>query len=138
MMKRFLSKTLVFLLAFLMVFSAFGTAAFATGVAVLTAENAENAEEKQEDSMLKEIEELLNSSDYAEYRELYKDAPNGTDDQVILGADYNVEKTDAKVVVDDWCGYDQALIIPEVGNVVWDFEVKNTGNYHIAITYAPI
>ena len=138
MMKRFLSKTLVFLLAFLMVFSAFGTAAFATGVAVLSAENTEKTEEKQEDSMLKEIEELLNSSDYADYRELYKDAPNGTDDQVIIGADYNAEKTDAKVVVDSWCGHDQALIIPEVGNVVWDFEVKTTGNYHIAITYAPI
>ncbi len=136
MMRKFLSKTLVFLLAFLMVFSCFGTAVFATGDGdMLTI--AEKTEEAKE-SKLQEIEELLNSDDYEEYRDQYKDAPNGTDDQVIAGADYNAEKTDAKVYVDTWCEFDQALMIPEVGNVVWDFEIKATGKYHIAITYAPV
>jgi len=136
MMKKFLSKSLVFLLAFLMVFSCFSSAVLAAGLKV----DARSADtEDTSDSKLDEIRELLNSNDYSEYRLLYKDKPNGTDKIAIPGADFNTSKTTAKVHLDRYLGSEKdVVIIPEEGDVVWDFEIKKAGNYHIFVTYAPI
>ncbi len=131
MMKKFLSKTLVILLAFLMVFSCFP-------LAVLAAEGDSAAGTGTDQSKLDEIKELLDANEYAEYRLLYGDAPNGKDNLVIRAEDYNVEKTDAKVQLDTYLGKEKSLMISETGDVVWDFQIKETGNYHIFITYAPI
>ena len=136
MMKKFLSKSLVLLLAFLMVFSCFGTAVFATDDVALA---QENTEEKKDNSKLQEIEELLNSNDYAEYRLLYQGAKNGEDDIVISGKDFDPEKTTATVFKDKYLGSEsEVVMIGDTGDVTWNFEVKKTGNYHIQITYAPI
>ncbi len=138
MMKKFLSKTLVLLLAFLMVFSCFGTAVFA---AENEAEAApEQSETKKENaSKLAEIEELLNSNTYEEYRLLYKDAPNGEGEIVLAGKDYDEEKTTAKVFRDKYLGSEEdVVLISETGDVTWTFNAEKTGNYHISITYAPV
>ena len=136
-MKKFLSKTLVIMLAFLMVFSCLGTAAFA---AEDTAIAGAQSDEKDKNTKLEEIEELLNSNDYAEYRLLYEKAPRGEDDVVIPGAEFNAEKTTATVFTDaQYLGSEnEVVLISELGDVTWDFEIKKTGNYHIAITYAPV
>ncbi len=134
MMKKFLSKTLVFLLAFLMVFSCFGTAVFAEEADG----NAEQETTAEKEDKLSEIRELLNSSEYFEYRELYKDAANGEDDLVLKGSEYNAEKSTATVYTDQYLGEEDVILVSELGDVVWDFAVKKSGNYHIAITYAPI
>ena len=133
MMKQFLSKTLVLLLAFLMVFSCLGTAVFA-------AETDAAEKDETEGTKLQEIQELLNANEYSEYRLLYGEAPNGEDDITIPGAEYNSEKSDAKVFVDkDFLGGDEQVIyIGENGDVTWDFQITKSGNYHIAITYAPV
>ena len=130
MMKRFLSKTLVLLLAFLMVFSCFGTAVFA-------ADGDEEQENAQTNEKMQEISELLNSEDYAGYREQYLDKPNGTSEAVMLAADYDVEKSTALVYLDKWYGKD-AILIGEAGDVVWNFDIAESGNYHITIHYAPV
>ncbi len=144
MMKKFLSKTLVLLLAFLMVFSCLGTAVFATdddaeAEGVLNAETAEQESTEEKSDELEEIRELLNSNDYAEYELLYGNAANGEDDVTITGADFNAEKTTATVYTDNWAGSEEKVVlIGETGDVTWDFEIKKTGRYHIAITYAPV
>ncbi len=137
MMKRILSKTLVFLLAFLMVFSSFGTAVFAAAAEDDTA--VEETTDKK-NNKLEEIQELLNTNDYREYRLLYGDMPAGEDDVTIPGAEYNADKTTAQVFVDkDFLGSEEEVIyIGEIGDTTWDFEVKKSGNYHIDITYAPV
>lgn len=136
-MKKFLSKTLVIMLAFLMVFSCLGTAVFA---AEDTAKDSAAETEKDKSTKLEEIEELLNSNDYADYRLLHEKAPNGEDDVVIPGAEFNAEKTTATVYTDSKYldAEKDVILISELGDVTWDFEVKKAGNYHIAITYAPV
>ena len=136
MMKKFLSKSLVLLLAFLMVFSTFATAVFAADEVALA---EENTEEKQESSKLQEIEELLNSNDYSEYRLIYQGQPNGEDDVVISGKDFDPAKTTAVVYKDKYLdSAEEVVMIGDTGDVTWNFEVKKSGNYHIQITYAPI
>ncbi len=136
-MKKFLSKSLVLLLAFLMVFSCLGTAVFAAEGDEVAPE--QDAAEKEENSKLAEIGELLNSNDYAEYRLLYAGAPNGEEEIVIPGASFNPEKTDATVYKDHYLGSEEEVaLISDIGDITWEFEAKKTGNYHIAITYAPI
>lgn len=137
MMKKFLSKTLVLLLAFLMVFSCLGTAAFA---APEEAESApEQSETKKENaSKLKEIEELLNSNTYEEYRLVHKDAPNGEGEIILAGKDFDESATTAKVFVDKYLGDEEVVLVSETGDVTWKFNAEKAGNYHIAITYAPV
>jgi ABC-type glycerol-3-phosphate transport system substrate-binding protein len=118
-----------------MVFSCLGTAVFAEEAATPASDEAT----KEENSKLAEIGELLNSNDYAEYRLLYEKAPNGEGEIVIPGAAFAPEKTTATVYKDQYLGSEEEVVlIGDVGDVTWDFEVKKTGNYHIAITYAPI
>ncbi len=137
MMKTILSKSLVLLLAFLMVFSCLGTAVFA-------AEDGEPASEekpagKDATDRLAEIEELLNSNDYAEYRLLYEKVPNGEEEIILKGGEFDAEKTNAKVFKDKYLGSEEEVVlIPETGDVTWTFEVKKAGNFHIEIEYAPI
>ena len=137
MMKKFLSKTLVLLLAFLMVFSCLGTAVFA---APEEAESApEQSETKKENaSKLKEIEELLNSNTYEEYRLVHKDAPNGEGEIILAGKDFDESATTAKVFVDKYLGDEEVVLVSETGDVTWKFNAEKSGNYHIAITYAPV
>ncbi|MBR2633968.1 MAG: extracellular solute-binding protein [Clostridia bacterium] len=136
MMKKFLSKTLVFTLAFLMVFSCFGPIAMAeTASAVGGAVTGEN----KNNTKLEEIRELLNSNEYAEYRLLHASAPNGVDDIVIKGADYNKTKSTATVYTGKYLGStEDVALFTELGDVTWDFVAEHSGNYHISITYAPI
>ncbi len=136
MIKKLLSKTLVLLLAFLMVFSPFATVVFAA-----EADEDVTVEKETSDanSKLAEIGELLNSNDYSEYRLLYKDEPNGKEEIVLSGGDFDVEKTTAKVFKDKYLNSEEdVVLIPETGDVTWSFEVKKAGNFHIEIVYAPV
>ena len=136
MMKKFLSKTLVLFLAFLMVFSCFGTMAFAV---TADAVQGDSSDAEEDATKLEEIRELLNSNEYAEYRAIYGDAPFGEDDVTIKGAEFNAEKTTAAVATDTFLGSEsEVVLIPGTGDVTWDFYIKKTGNYHISITYAPV
>ncbi len=136
MMKKFLSKTLVLFLAFLMVFSCFGTMAFAVAA---DAVQSADSDAKEDTTKLEEIRELLNSNEYSEYRAIHGDAPVGEDDVTIKGAEFNAEKTTADVATDTYLGSEEEVVlIPGTGDVTWDFYIQKTGNYHIAITYAPI
>ncbi len=138
MMKKFLSKTLVVLLAFLMVFSCFGTAVFAAKTEDESAPEATESK-KENASKLAEIEELLNSNTYEEYRLIHKDAPNGEGEIVLAGKDYDEEKTTAQVFKDKYLGSeDEVALVSEIGDITWTFTAEKTGNYYIEITYAPV
>ncbi|MBP5289611.1 MAG: hypothetical protein J6Z79_07065, partial [Clostridia bacterium] len=94
MFKKILSKSLAAFLAVLMVVSCVGLSVFAEELepgaepdaasedAALTAEEA-----AQSQSKLEKIKELLSANSYAEYSLLHTDAPEGTDDVTIAGAD---------------------------------------------------
>ncbi len=135
MIKRFLSKSLALLLAVLMAVSCLGTAVFA-------AENAEKepaVSESDSTSKLQKIQELLQSNTYAEYRLLHDSRVKGTDDITLLGSEFDPEKTTAKVSTQKTdFSRKGTILIPETGDVTWNFEITKTGNYHIAITYYPI
>ena len=146
MFKKILSKSLAAFLAVLMVVSCVGLSVFAEELepgaepdaasedAALTAEEA-----AQSQSKLEKIKELLSANSYAEYSLLHTDAPEGTDDVTIAGADFNESKTTAKVFLDQYLNSEEDVVfIPDTGDVTWDFEVNATGLYHIAVTYAPI
>ena len=137
-MRRVLSKSLVFLLAFLMVFSSFATAVLAETATTTSALQEQNAKEENA-SKLQEIRELLNSNDYSEYRLLHQEAPNGTDSVVIPGVEFNAEKTTAKIYKDKYLGStEDVALFGDIGDVSWDFNIQNSGNYYIEIVYAPI
>jgi len=137
MMKKFLSKSLVLLLAFLMVFSCFSTAVFA---APADAEPEEELSEKQKEDAekMEEIRELLEANDYLEYRLIHKGAPNGTDEVVIAAADYDKEKSTADVYLEEYLNEKDVILVSESGDVTWNFKAEKSGNYHIEITYAPV
>ena len=140
MSKKLLSKSLVFLLAFLMVLPAISPAAFAAEDEILTT-GAENAEPDSvyENTKLQKIRELLDSNAYAEYSLLHAGAAKGTDTVELKGSEFDPETTTAKVVLKD---VDPAapgsVCVPDTGDVSWKFDLKASGLYHIAITYVPI
>lgn len=142
MLKRILSKALVMLLAVLMVVSGLTTAVFAaaSGASLEAAVEASSEETKESSTTkLEKIKELLNSNTYTDYRKIYEKMPNGKDNITVNGVDYNPNKTDAEVYTDRYLGSEnEVLLIPELGDVTWDFEVATSGNYHIEFTYAPV
>lgn len=135
MMKRILSKTLVFLLAFLMVFSCLGTAAFAAPV-----EAEDETDQEQQDTRLSSIRELMDSLEYADYRALYTSAQNGTETIVLKAEDYLREKSTEGIYLEDDFYQSGAPVIltDEDANPSWKFTVSAAGNYHISITYCPV
>lgn len=133
MIKKFLSKSLVVLLAVLMVFSCLGTAVFAEE------DNSSSEQATSSATKLQKIKELLDSKSYQEYRLLNENAPNGTSDILVNGADYNAEQTTAQVYTAKICGSEKdVLVIPATGDVTWNFNAPSAGNYNIEIKYCPI
>lgn len=85
-----------------------------------------------------DIQDLLNAEIYSEYAERNADVPRGKSTVTINGADYNKEKTDAKVeVVKNYNGSSgEALLTPSDGTTTWNFSVPSTGKYSIVIKYS--
>ena len=137
MFKKFLSKSLAMLLAVLTAVSCTGLPVFALDFESSEPDDSDGVAATESQSKLEKIRELLSANTYTDYTLLHGGAVPGTDDVTIDAASYNEEKTTAKVIVDKYLGED-AVLIPETGDVTWDFEVNATGRYHIAITYAPI
>ena len=160
MIKRFLSKSLVLLLAVLMVLSSMGTAVFAavgddaTPAAAVPEGTEGETPDKQEPEQpqsgkdetektekatkLQKIKDLLDSSTYEEYRVFNESKPDGVETVIIDAAEFDPDATSAEVFVSEWCGEQNALIIPETGDVTFRFTVSESGNYQIGLRYAPV
>ncbi|MGN1127775.1 MAG: extracellular solute-binding protein, partial [Candidatus Flemingiibacterium sp.] len=84
-----------------------------------------------------DIQDLLNAETYSDYAERNANVPRGKSEIKINAADYNKEKTDAKVeVVKNYNGSTgDALLTPADGSVTWSFSVPSTAKYAIKIEY---
>ncbi len=87
-----------------------------------------------------EVRELLNAESYADYAARNADVPRGKSPITIEAANYNKEKTDAKVKVET--NYEgssgKSLFIPADGTVTWDVSIPATAKYAIEIEYYPV
>ncbi len=85
-----------------------------------------------------DVQDLLNAEAYSDYALRNADVPRAKSTVTINAANYNKEKTDAKVeVVSNYNGASgQALLTPATGSVTWDFSVPATGKYSIEIEYS--
>ncbi|MGM9624418.1 MAG: extracellular solute-binding protein, partial [Eubacteriales bacterium] len=84
-----------------------------------------------------EVQELMNTIKYDDYRDLYASSPKGKGSVTVNGTDYVAEKTDAAVKIDTY-GSKSALYTPESGTVVYEVEIPSDGLYMIEMEYYPI
>ena len=129
-MKKVLHKALALGLALVLLLPLGIGAAFA---------DSQQADAPSTNMTVDQIKELLSSLGYQEYKALHNKQNPGKATLEILGADYDTQLTDAKVVVlDDGFGAGKVLITPENGRTVWKIQVPTAGLYNIEIEYYPL
>jgi len=86
---------------------------------------------------LDEMADLMVSTTYAEYLELYGNAPKATQEIVIKAVDYDAEKTTALVKIVEDSEKGETLWAPDTGKTVYTIEVPETGLYAMTVDYYP-
>lgn len=86
---------------------------------------------------LNEMKDLMVSTTYAEYHELYGDIPKATETITIKATDYDRELTTAKVEIREDSEKGETLWAPDLGKTVYTVEVPATGRYAMTVDYYP-
>ena len=94
---------------------------------------------------LQALTESMNLISYEAYKSKYgyiedkdkTDADWGDFETTVDGADYDAEKTDAKVEVKDVNGV-EAVVTPADGTVAWKFDIPEAGWYTVTFEYSAV
>ncbi len=106
---------------------------------VVTSVDPENDGVTRTLNSLHEMSELMVSTTYAEYLELYTGTPDAKEAIVIDAASFDAENTDAEVTVEfnDEKGKD-VLYTPDLGKVSYKITVPETALYNMSVEYFPV
>lgn len=133
-MKKRATRVMALLMGIMMLMSA-----FVIPVSASSTGGSTEGEPKKNVSSISDVEEVLNSITYSEYRKKYAEVAKGTGKYVINATDYDTEKTTAKVEVkDEYYGEANVLMTPEVGSVTWNVNIEKAGFYLIEIEYCQV
>ena len=133
-MKKRATRVMALLMGIMMLMSA-----FVIPVSASSTDGGTEGEPKKNVSSISDVEEVLNSITYSEYRKKYAEVAKGTGEYVINATDYDTEKTTAKVEVkDEYYGEKNVLMTPELGSVTWNVNIEKAGFYLIEIEYCQV
>lgn len=133
-MKKRATRVMALLMGIMMLMSA-----FVIPVSASSTGGSTEGEPKKNVSSISDVEEVLNSITYSEYRKKYAEVAKGTGEYVINATDYDTEKTTAKVEVkDEYYGEKNVLMTPELGSVTWNVNIEKAGFYLIEIEYCQV
>ena len=133
-MKKRATRVMALLMGIMMLMSA-----FVIPVSASSTDGGTEGEPKKNVSSISDVEEVLNSITYSEYRKKYAEVAKGTGEYVINATDYDTEKTTAKVEVkDEYYGETNVLMTPELGSVTWNVNIEKAGFYLIEIEYCQV
>ena len=90
-MKKRATRVMALLMGIMMLMSA-----FVIPVSASSTGGSTEGEPKKNVSSISDVEEVLNSITYSEYRKKYAEVAKGTAEYVINATDYDTEKTTAK------------------------------------------
>lgn len=126
-------------------------------VALATEDNDDESKKSATTDTFDEFKDLLNAITYDEYLKEYSDVPDGTENITIKGSEFDKElSTDSEsdvFVIKEGAEYYDEIIAADPSKkgekfgyssesdgtvITWNFTVKKTGMYNIAVEYFPI
>jgi hypothetical protein len=109
------------------------------GAMVTTVSAASTSSKGGGTTSIDNVTDILNALSYTEYIKKYADKAKGESVIEIPALSYNKDETTADVVeVNGIYGKDEVLKIPEIGTVVWKFNVPKDALYSIEIEYCQV
>ncbi len=133
-MKKRATRVLALLIGIMMLFTS-----FVMPVSASSTDDGGGKTQKKSVSSISDVEEILNSISYSEYRTKYADAAKGTKEYIIDALDYDAGKTTAEVEKkDEYYEKSDVPMTPETGSVTWNVDIETAGLYLIEIEYCQV